>query len=87
MTKARTFPPTGDPREDQIKTKAGYVEYDVFAGQRGGYFCGTCAAFQDCGGQDGFCRGLKVPVTSFGCCNNWRIAPRARWIGANGERL
>ena len=84
---ARTFPPTGSATETAIKTKAGYVEYAVFAGQRGGYFCGTCAAFQDCGGQAGYCKGLKVPVASFGCCNNWRIAPRNRWIGADGLPL
>lgn len=84
----RTFPPTGNAREDEIKTKAGYVEYAVFAGQHGGYFCGTCAAFRPKDyGQEGFCSGLKVPVVSFGCCNYWRIAIREHWIGADGLPL
>jgi len=84
----RTFPPTGNAREDEIKTKAGYVEYAVFAGQHGGYFCGTCAAFRPKDyGQEGFCSGLKVPVVSFGCCNYWRIAIREHWISADGLPL
>jgi hypothetical protein len=86
--KTPTFPPSGDPREDQIKTKAGYVEYAVFANQGGGYFCGTCAAYRPVvDGQFGYCAGLKVPVVSYGCCNNWNIAPRNRWIAADGGRL
>ena len=83
----RTFPSTGNAREDSIKAKAGYVEYAVFAGQKAGYFCGTCAAYRDCGGQQGFCAGLKVPIVSYGCCNYWRIAPRKNWIGADGLPL
>lgn len=83
-----TFPLSGDAREDITKTKAGYVEYAAFAGAGAGYFCGTCAAFQpETEGQDGYCRGLKVPVVTYGCCNNWRIAPRRAWIGADGESL
>ena len=86
---ARTFPPTGDPAETAIKTKAGYVQYAAFAGQRAGYFCGTCPAFHAfaLGQRDGYCTGLKVPVTSFGCCNNWRLAPRDHWVGADGMPL
>ena len=83
----RTFPSTGNAREDSIKAKAGYVEYAVFAGQKAGYFCGTCAAYRDCGGRQGFCSGLKVPIVSYGCCNYWRIAPRKNWIGADGLPL
>lgn len=85
---APTFPPSRNPVENQTKTKAGYVEYPIFSEEGGGYFCGTCAAFcpQE-EGQDGYCRGLKVPVKTYGCCNNWRIAPREAWIGANGEWL
>lgn len=83
-----SFPPSGLPVEDQIKIKAGYVEFAAFADAREGYFCGTCAAFRPLDfGQDGFCAGLKVPVRSYGCCNNWRIAPRRAWIGADGEPL
>ena len=86
---ARTFPPTGNAREESIKTKAGYVEYAVFRYQKGGYFCGTCPAFQQesFAGQAGFCAGLKVPVASYGCCNNWRLAPRETWVGADGMPL
>jgi hypothetical protein len=86
---APTFPPSGDPREDSIKLKAGYVEFAVFANEAGGYFCGTCRAFCPVGeeGRQGFCRGLRVPVASYGCCNNWSIAPRADWLGADGEPL
>lgn len=82
-----TFPASGDPQQDQIKIKAGYVEFVAFAQQGGGYFCGTCAAFRPGRGQHGFCEGLKVPVRTYGCCNNWRLAPRTRWIAANGEPL
>ena len=82
------FPRSRNPTENAIKTKAGYVEYAVFAGQHGGYFCGTCAAFRPKDyGQEGFCSGLKVPVVSFGCCNYWRIAPRENWRGADGWLL
>lgn len=83
-----TFPPSRNAAENKIKRDAGYVEYDVFADQGGGYFCGTCPAlYVPAWGRDGFCRGLKVPVRTYGCCNNWRLAPRATWIGADGEPL
>ena len=85
----RTFPATGNANEDEIKTKAGYVEYAVFRHQKGGYFCGTCPAFDpESFGQRGFCEGLKVPVVTYACCNNWRLAPdREDWIGADGSKL
>lgn len=85
---ARNFPPSGNAAVDAIKEKAGYVEYAVFKDESGGYFCGTCAAFcPEEEGQQGFCQGLKVPVATYGCCNNWRIAPRSEWLGADGEPL
>ena len=86
MTK-RTFPPTGNAKEEQTKIKAGYVEYPIFANEHLGYFCGTCPAFNPVysGDRQGFCAGLKVPVWSFGCCNNWRMAPREEWIAASGR--
>lgn len=87
MAAARTFPASGDAREDAIKTKAGYVEYAVFSEQGGGYFCGTCRALCAAVGKDGFCQGLKVPVATYGCCNNWRIAPRSEWLAASGRPL
>jgi hypothetical protein len=82
-----TFPLSRNAAENKIKRDAGYVEYVAFADQRGGYFCGTCPAFRQYVGQVGFCAGLKVPVVSYGCCNNWRLAPRASWIGADGFPL
>ena len=82
------FPRSRNPTENAIKERAGYVEYAVFSGQGGGYFCGTCAALRQAQpGTAGFCAGLKVPVKSYGCCNNWRIAPRKNWIGADGFPL
>lgn len=87
MTTPRTFPSTGNPQEDAIKQKAGYVQYVAFAHQGGGYFCGTCPAFKPGMGQHGFCQGLKVPVVTYACCNNWRLAPRSQWLGANGDPL
>jgi len=88
VSTARTFPPSRDARENEIKTKAGYVEYIIFSEEGGGYFCGTCAAFcPNDEGKGGFCQGLKVPVKSYGCCNNWHIAPREEWVGADGEPL
>jgi len=87
MAETRTFPPSGDPIENRIKQQAGYVEYAVFAHQGGGYFCGTCRAFDQIAGRGGFCKGLKVPVASYGCCNNWKIAPRSEWVGADGRPL
>jgi len=84
----RTFPPSGDAREDAIKVKAGYVEFIAFSEAGEGYFCGTCRAFcPSTMGQQGFCQGLKVPVMSYGCCNNWSIAPRDQWLGADGDPL
>ena len=82
-----TFPLSRNATENKIKQGAGYVEYAAFADQRGGYFCGTCPAFKQYVGQVGFCAGLKVPVASFGCCNNWRLAGREAWIGADGFPL
>lgn len=88
MPKPLTFPPSDNLRENETKARAGYVEYAVFANQGGGYFCGTCAAFRSfMTGQHGYCAGLKVPVMSYGCCNNWNIAPRNQWVAADGERL
>ena len=84
---APQFPPSGDRTEDAIKTKAGYVEFVAFANAREGYFCGTCRAFCSLGGRDGYCMGLKVPVESFGCCNNWKLASDTKVRGANGVRL
>lgn len=85
--KPPTFPPSHDPVENRIKQQAGYVEYAAFSGARAGYFCGTCPAFHQIIGKSGFCTGLKVPVVSYGCCNNWRIAPPSAWIGADGRPL
>ena len=82
-----TFPPSGDLRVDSIKQKAGYVEYVVFEDQGGGYFCGTCAAFQQISDRFGWCAGLHVNVQSYGCCNNWRIAIRRAWVGADGGSI
>ena len=87
MPPTYTFPPAMNAAENKIKRDAGYVEYLAFAQERGGYFCGTCPAFRRFDGQDGFCAGLRVPVRSYGCCNNWRIAPRGAWLGADGEPL
>ena len=87
MPAAYTFPPSVNGVENKIKRDAGYVEYLAFSQERGGYFCGTCPAFRQMAGQDGFCVGLRVPVRSYGCCNNWRIAPRESWLGADGDPL
>jgi hypothetical protein len=84
--------------ERQIKTKAGYVQVEGFSEAGPGYFCGTCRALsydddeQDIGqtggdGKDGYCTGLKVPVRTYGCCNNWKLAADSKVRGADGRRL
>lgn len=87
--------------EKQIKDKAGYVQVEGFAEAHQGYFCGTCRALAygevvldmvhgvhaDPDGKDGYCTGLKVPVRTYGCCNNWKLAPDSKVRGANGVRL
>jgi hypothetical protein len=84
----RNFPPSGNAAIDAVKEKAGYVQFSVFSDAGVGYFCGTCRAFcPEEEGQGGFCQGLKVPVVTFGCCNNWSIAPEDEWLAADGEPL
>lgn len=76
--------------EQQIKAKAGYVQVEGFRDAHQGYFCGTCRALEYLGGpdgRDGYCTGLKVPVRTYGCCNNWKIASDSKVRGANGVRL
>jgi hypothetical protein len=73
--------------EHQIKTKAGYVQVEGFADAHQGYFCGTCRALAYEGDKSGFCTGLQVPVKTYGCCNNWKIASDDKVRGANGVRL
>lgn len=82
-----TFPHSGDAREDSIKTNAGYVEVPGFSDAGPGYFCGTCAALKYERGKRGYCTGLKVPVKTFGCCNNWVLAADDKVRGGNGKRL
>lgn len=73
--------------EQQIKDQAGYVEVDGFREAGPGYFCGTCKALRYEGDKSGFCTGLRVPVRTYGCCNNWKLASDDRVRGANGLRL
>lgn len=73
--------------ETQIKTKAGYVEVEGFREAGPGYFCGTCVKLRYDGDRSGFCTGLRVPVRTYGCCNNWEMAPDSMVRGANGRRL
>lgn len=76
--------------ERQIKANAGYVQVEGFADAGPGYCCGTCRALAYEGGPDGksgFCTGLKVPVRTYGCCNNWKLAPASAVRGYDGRRL
>lgn len=73
--------------EKQIKTQAGYVQVEGFSDAGPGYFCGTCRALTWQGDKDGFCTGLQVPVRTYGCCNNWKLASDTKVRGANGVRL
>jgi hypothetical protein len=73
--------------EASIKKGAGYVQVEGFARAGAGYFCGTCSKLQYLGGTDGYCKGLKVPVETYGCCNYWAQAPDHQMRGANGVRL
>ena len=71
---------------ERIKQSAGYVQVEAFANEGAGYFCGTCTKYQHVRGTAGYCRGLQVPVRSYGCCNYWVLNaedPRA----ASGLRL
>lgn len=72
---------------DQIKEKAGYVQVEGFSRAGAGYFCGTCSKLQYLGGTDGYCRGLKVPVQTYGCCNYWEQAPDDHMRAASGAPL
>jgi hypothetical protein len=72
--------------EEQIKEKAGYVQVEGFAQAGPGYFCGTCSKLDYKRGTNGYCKGLKVDVQTYGCCNYWVLNaedPRA----ASGLRL
>lgn len=83
--------------ERQIKANAGYVQVEGFADAGPGYCCGTCRAlayegsaaenegFTD--GKSGYCTGLKVPVRTYGCCNNWKLASNDAVRGYDGRRL
>lgn len=83
--------------EREIKAKAGYVQVEGFADAGPGYCCGTCRALAYEGEmlfggkvhttKDGFCTGLKVPVRTYGCCNNWKLAPAGQVRGYDGRRL
>jgi hypothetical protein len=73
--------------EAEIKKNAGYVQVEGFAHAGAGYFCGTCSKLQYLGGTDGYCKGLKVSVETYGCCNYWAQAPDHQMRGANGVRL
>ncbi len=76
--------------ERQIKANAGYVEVDGFSAAGAGYCCGTCRALDYWGGSDGkngYCTGLKVPVKTYGCCNNWKLASKDKVRGYDGRRL
>ena len=78
---ARPYPTAGRRSILPILDDAGYVEYAEFAGAKRGYFCRTCTKMAPTVVQipDGFtgylCRGLKVPVAPWGCCNYWVYAP------------
>jgi hypothetical protein len=73
--------------EQQIKAKAGYVQVDGFSNAGPGYCCGTCRNLEYEDGKNGYCLGLSVPVKTYGCCNNWKIAPNDQVRGYNGVRL
>ncbi len=86
--------------EKRIKDDAGYVQVEGFAEADAGYCCGTCKNLAygavddelDIGasggdGKDGWCKGLHVPVRTYGCCNNWKLAAADKVRGYNGLRL
>jgi hypothetical protein len=83
--------------ERQIKANAGYVQVEGFADAGPGYCCGTCRALSYEGdmvvggkvytSKDGFCTGLQVPVRTYGCCNNWKLASKDKVRGYDGRRL
>jgi len=73
--------------EEQIKEKAGYVQVEGFAQAGPGYFCGTCAKLDYKRGTNGYCKGLKVDVQTYGCCNYWKLAGADKVRGADGRRL
>lgn len=72
---------------DQIKEKAGYVQVEGFAHAGPGYFCGTCSKLDYKRGTNGYCKGLKVNVQTYGCCNYWKLAGADKVRGADGRRL
>jgi len=75
--------------EKQIKTQAGYVQVEGFSEAGAGYCCGSCKNLvyhADGDGKSGWCLGLSVPVRTYGCCNNWKLAGQAK-RGYNGHRL
>lgn len=73
--------------EKQIKSAAGYVQVEGFSDAGPGYFCGTCRALAYDVDHLGYCTGLQVPVRTYGCCNNWKLAGDDKIRGANGVRL
>jgi hypothetical protein len=73
-------------REDKVKHDAGYVQVESFSDAGVGYFCGTCAKIEPLGGKDGFCRGLQVPIRTYGCCNYWAMG-RPPKLAASGKHL
>lgn len=72
---------------EQIKEGAGYVQVEGFANAGAGYFCGTCSKLDYKRGTNGYCKGLKVPVQTYGCCNYWALAADDKVRAANGRRL
>jgi len=71
----------------KIKESAGYVQVEGFSEAGAGYFCGTCSKLDYQGGKDGWCRGLKVAVKTYGCCNYWVLAGDDQVRAASGKRL
>lgn len=82
------------------KESAGYVEVRAFTGERYGYSCGTCVMLYDvhdvhgatgacsvgaCSGLEAKYRVSLVPVATYGCCNNWKLAPRKDWLTYGGR--
>lgn len=75
------------PEEHKIKQSAGYVQIDGFSHAGPGYFCGTCSKLDYRGGTFGWCKGIKVPVRTYGCCNYWELAGDEQVRAADGKRL
>ena len=73
--------------EAEIKKNAGYAQVEGFALAGAGYFCGTCSKLRYERSTRGYCKGLKVPVQTYGCCNYWMLAPDDKVRGADGRRL